>query len=154
MRLAVPGPRAIAGAGIIGDRFAQRLHVPRRGLCWSKRHRDAGFAESIEDGEPQLHARVTTFFEVINKRVEFEVQSVCAELEIHGSGRRRHDIGIVSGNLEKGRPDLAGIAAVAQAKGDHDAANVVAKSPVLHLFGDETRIWNENARSLGGLDLR
>ena len=29
----------------------------------------------------------------------------------------------------------------------------VAKGPVLHLIGDETGIWNENARSLGGLDL-
>src|SRR5262249_49629649 len=67
--------------------------------------------------------------------------------------RRRHDLGIVLRDLEKSRPDLAWIAAVAHANRDHDAASVVTKGPVLHLFGDEIGIWNENASSLGGLDL-
>src|SRR4029453_18145816 len=89
----------------------------------------------------------------MNERVDLEVESVCAEIKIDGRGRRRHDIGIVLRDLEKSPPDLTWIAAVAHANRDHDAANVVAKGPVLHLFGDEKGIWNENAGSLGGLDL-
>jgi len=51
--LAVPGARSIVGTGdIFGDRFAQPIHVLRRGVCLSKRDRDAGFVEGIEDGDP------------------------------------------------------------------------------------------------------
>src|SRR2546421_12764216 len=45
------------------------------------------------------------------------------------------------------------ITAVRHLNRDHDAASVVAKGPVLHLFGDEIGIWNENAGPLGGLNL-
>src|SRR5262249_19381316 len=152
--LAVPGARSIVGTGdVFGDRLTEPIRVPRRSVCLSKRDRDAGFVEGIEDGESQIRACATTFVEVVNERVEFEVESVCTEIKIDGRSRRRRDIGIGLGDLEKSRPDLTWIAAVAHGNRDHDAANVVAKGPILYLFGDETGIWNENAGSLGGLDL-
>ena len=137
---------------IVGDRFARPIHPLRRGVRLSRRHCDAGFVEGIEDSDPQVRARATTFVEVVNKRLEFEVKSVCAEIKIGGRRGRRHDIGIVF-DLEKSRPDLACIAAVAHADRDHNAADIVSKRPILDLFGDETGIWNENAGPLGGLDL-
>src|SRR6516165_928737 len=152
--LAVPEARSIEGTGdIFGDRLTQPIRVPRRSVCLSKRDRDAGFVEGIEDGESQIRACATTFVEVVNERVEFEVESVCTEIKIDGRSRRRHDTGIVLRGLEKSRHDLTWIAAVAHANRDDDAASVVAKGPVLHLFGDEIGIWDENAGSLGGLDL-
>jgi hypothetical protein len=122
--------------------------VPRRGLCLSKRDRDAGFVEVIEDRDPQIRARASPFVEIVNKRVEFEVESVCAEIKIDGKRGHRHDIGIVLRDLEKGRPDLAWIAAVAHANRDHNAAEIVSKGPILHLFGHETGIWNERQSAL------
>jgi len=51
--LAVPGAGSIVGTGdIFGDRLTQPIHVPRRGVCLSKRDRDAGFSEGIENGDP------------------------------------------------------------------------------------------------------
>src|SRR5205807_7922890 len=100
------GAVLIALAAIIRAALAPPIHVPRRGVRLSRRDCDAGFAESIEDGDPQICARATTFVEVVNERVEFEVESVCAEIKIDGRGRRRHDIGIVLRDLEKSRPDL------------------------------------------------
>ena len=70
--LAVPGAPSIVRTGnILGDRFAQPIHLLRRGVRLSRRHCDAGFVEGIEDSDPQVRARATTFVEVVNKRVEF-----------------------------------------------------------------------------------
>src|SRR5436190_9532669 len=125
--LAVPGAPSIVGTGdIFGDRFVQPIHVLRRGVRLSKRHCDASFVEGIEDGESEIRARATTFVEVINKRVEFKVQSVCAEIKINGRRRRRHDVGIVLRDLEQNGHDLVRIAAVTHVNWDQDAASVIA----------------------------
>src|SRR6266576_6087128 len=55
------GAVLIALAAIIRAALAPPIHVPRRGVRLSRRDCDAGFAESIEDGDPQICARATTF---------------------------------------------------------------------------------------------
>src|SRR5262245_40799941 len=154
-RLAVPRANSFGAGHIFGGGFTQPIQILRRDvrLALLKRHCDSGFVEGVEDGEPQIRARAPAFVEVVDKRVEFEVESVCAEIKIDGRRGYRHDIRIVLRDLEKSCPDLACIAAVAQADRDHNAADIVAKRPILHLLSDETGIWNENAGSLRGLDL-
>src|SRR5262249_10862431 len=92
--LAVPRANSFGVGHIFGGRLTQPIQVLRRDvrLPLLKRHCDAGFAEGIEDGESQIRARATTFVEVVNKRVEFEVESVCAEIKIDGRRGHRHDI--------------------------------------------------------------
>ena len=90
----------------------------------------------------------------MNERVELEIKTVWAEIfKIDRRGRVCHDIGIVLGDLQQNRLGLAWIAAVGHANRDHNTANVIAKCPVLHFFGDEVGIRNENVGPLEGLDL-
>ena len=60
---------------ILGDRLAQPIHVPQRDVGLPKRNCDAGFVEGIEDGDPQIRARAAGFVEVVNERVELEIES-------------------------------------------------------------------------------
>jgi hypothetical protein len=99
---------------------------PQRDVRLSKWNCDTGFVEGVEDGDPQIRARATAFVEVVNERVEFEIETVCAEIfEIDGRGRRRHDIGIVLRDFEQNRLDLAWIAAVSRSR--------MGSSPRLHV---------------------
>jgi hypothetical protein len=86
---------------------AQPIYVPQGDVCLSRRRRDAGVVESVEDGDPQICTCGATFMEV-DERIELELETVRLEMfELDRRSRRRHDIMIVLRDLQQNRPDLA-----------------------------------------------
>src|SRR5580704_17864287 len=131
----------------------QPIYVPQCNVCPWKRTGDAAFVEGVEDRDPQIRACATAFVKV-DKRIELELETVRPELfELDRRRRRRHHIRIALRNVQQDRSDFAWIAPTSHAHRDYDAAEIVAKRPILHLFRDQEGIWNEDPSTLGGLDL-